>query len=132
MSIPIATTTISIEREEYVRDVDTPVDADPWGAGYDEDADQVPDAASSWVVVESNIRANLGAPTGRQIAGGTRIEYPLAADPCGLVAGDRLYDERTGRRFAVLWAVDTPGVAGLLASVQAGVYEVTGTGQEEA
>jgi hypothetical protein len=132
MSIPVATTTITILREQDVRDPHTPPDVDPWGDGYDEDADTVPDAVATWVPVATGVRATIATPVGRALFGlgnTSTITFALAADPCDLRNGDRVDDQTTGRRFAVNWAEATPGVDGMLVQVVAGITSVEGFGQ---
>lgn len=87
--IPLATTTISVERVEAAVDVD----------GYD---DNLPGPTT----VISGVRAVIGAPSANvALSGGDRVVYSatLRCDPCDLQADDTVTDE-TGTTWVVLWA----------------------------
>lgn len=109
MSIPLATTTISVAR----------VAADPTRDGYD-----APPAAST---VASGVRAHIGRPAGNvNLAGGVResVGFTLDCDPIVLTTGDTITDDRTGEQYTVLWARTRIGLG--LDHTQAALQQVTG------
>lgn len=109
--IPIATHRITVERPTNANS------RDPWG-----------DTAETWLVVATKVRAVIAAGNGAQVAPGETevVQFSLLADPVELDQGYRVTDEATGTKYPVAWAVPTPGVVGLLASVRAGLTTVEG------
>lgn len=87
MSIPIATTTISVERS----------DQDGTKDAYD---------GVSYSTVFSGIRAVIGSPSGAETnaAGSSEdVGARLNCDPIDLRHGDRVVDDQTGERWEVTW-----------------------------
>jgi hypothetical protein len=111
--IPLHTHRIRVERGA------DPSTVDPWDAG----------TAAEPVTVAEHVRAVIavGAGRGAGVETGTSetVEFSLLCDPCDL---DHL-DVVAGERYAVVYAVHSPGVAGL-ASVRAGLSTYRGFGQE--
>jgi hypothetical protein len=114
--IPVATTTIDVLR----RDNDLGATEDPW-----EDTDA--EALNAFAVLEESVRAVIsvggGNYAGRTVGPGDSefVNYTLLADPCDLQYLDEVEDKTTGQRYQVEWAISSPGVAGQLASVRAGL-----------
>ena len=119
MSIPVATTTVRIWR----KDGEVEQTRDPWEDGYSDD----PVLDNDFGILDEGIRAVVsvggGNYAGRTVGPGDSefVNYTLLADPCDLQYLDEVEDEITGQRFAVEWAIASPGVAGQLASVRAGL-----------
>lgn len=117
--IPIATTTVTIWR----KDAEVEQTRDPWEDGYTDD----PVTSNDFAILDEGVRAvvNVGGGNyaGRTVGPGDSefVNYTLLADPCDLQYLDEVEDEITGQRFAVEWAISSPGVAGQLASVRAGL-----------
>ena len=87
--IPLATTTITVTREEGIVDVD-PYDPNP----------------PAPTTVAAGIRAAISAPTANvALSGGDRVVYTasLRCDPCDITNDDVLTDG-TGTVWSVLWA----------------------------
>lgn len=108
MSLPVATTTITILRGA------TPSTEDPYGEGYDE----VGDRDDSVATVDTSVRAVIapaGAGNSGRSGGGESqvMEFRLVADDCDLQYTDTVLDDITGEEFAVVWAHGQPGLAGL-------------------
>jgi hypothetical protein len=109
VSIPLATTTVRVERARV----------DPTRDGYD------PKPALG--VVVSGVRAHLSAPTGTEIlAGGSkqRIDRHLDCDPTDVRHYDEVVDEVTGLRYQVVWTESRTGLG--LDRVEAGLRRVEG------
>lgn len=88
--IPLATTTVTVAREESGLDVD-PYDA----------------AQPAPTTITTGVRAVVGAPSANvALSGGDRVVYTstLRADPCDLQADDTVTDATTGLVWVVLWA----------------------------
>lgn len=118
MSIVIATTTITVRRARQ------PATEDPYGEGYDDAGDRDPAVD----VVASEVRATIAPAStrGSDSGGSSQVaEFKLACDPCGLSHLDTVVDDHDGTEYAVLWAVDSPGVAGL-GHVIAGLQTIKG------
>lgn len=119
--IPIATHSITIEApapgSDDVRD--------PEGEGYDTPSD----SAEAWTTVATNVRAVIAAGGGTESTAGELVQYTVLADPSPLEHDCRITDEATGQKYQVVWAVATPGVEGMLASVRAGLTTMEGPGQ---
>lgn len=112
MSIPLATTTISVLR----RDVD---DVDP----YD-----TPPAAST---IAAGVRAVIGSPAGAEDITGAEQEtvtFRLDCDPTDLQHRDQVVDDQTGDVFDVVWSRDRTGLG--LDYTQAGLRQVQGPFEE--
>jgi hypothetical protein len=120
VSIAIATTRITVERPAR------PATEDPYGEGYDDPADRDDTKA---LVIDGH-RATI-SPAGAGIVGNTSggesevMQYRLTCDPCPMSYLDVVTDERTGQEFEVLWAIESPGVAGL-GHVAAGLRTIKG------
>lgn len=114
--IPLATTTISVLRLTAVQL------SDPY---TDESVDSGP--ASGFVVVQTDVRAHISAPSGRELVNGgeqSDVSFRLTCDPCDLGHSDRVRDESTGAVFLVDWAVARSGLG--LSHVEAGLRMVQG------
>lgn len=118
--IPISTHLVTVERpvagSDDVRD--------PEGEGYDTPTD----SAEQWEIVAEHVRAVIAAGGGIETASGETVQYTVLADPSPIDHDCRLTDEATGEQYQVAWAVATPGVAGQLASVRAGLTTMEGPG----
>ena len=103
--IPVATTTVKVWRKGSAVE-------DPWD-----------EPVSAFAVLDDGVRAVISVSSGRTVGPGDSesVEFALLADPCDLQYLDEVEDESTGRRYAVEWAMASPGVAGQLASVRAGL-----------
>jgi hypothetical protein len=115
VTTPVATTTITIKRAPDRSNID-PEDYDP----------------SDFAEVAVGIRAIIDASraySGTAPGPGDReqVTFSLLCDPTDLRYLDVVIDERTSQEYAVSWAVHTPGVAGYLASVLAGLTTTKGT-----
>jgi hypothetical protein len=109
VSIPLATTTISVERALV----------DPTRDGYD--------TKPAPAVVVSGVRAHISAPSGTEIlAGGSeqRIDRHLDCDSVDLRHYDEVVDEVTGLRYQVVWTESRTGLG--LDRVEAGLRRVEG------
>jgi hypothetical protein len=107
VSIPLATTTITVLRS-------------PPGDVYDEPYDgNVP---ADWDTVAAGVRAVIDRASGReQVAGGeqNRVDLSLVCDRCDIDHLDAVRDDRTGRIYRVVWVLDYgPHVEGGLQIVQ--------------
>lgn len=126
MTIPIATTTITIRRPTAGEQ-----SADPLGDGYD-DAPAVPAVVEGQgEVVASGVRATISAGGARGASGGSEsetVEFRLVCDPADLTYLDTVTDESTDTTYAVAWANTTPGIAGLGHTV-AGLLTTKGQAQ---
>lgn len=109
--IPIATHSIDVER---------PTNADT--------RDPETGAAETWATVATEVRAVIADGGGAEIGPGATevVRFTLLADPVELDQGYRITDRATGTKYPVAWAVHTPGVAGRLASVRAGLTTIRG------
>lgn len=109
MSIPLATTTITIRRPS----VDP--DRDP----YEEDPDPQ--------TVAEGVRAHISSPSGRdQIVGGEQsiVTFSLTCDPTDLQHTDTVIDDSSGEEFEVVWVKDRIGLG--MDHVQASLRHVEG------
>lgn len=109
VSIPLATTTITIQRPS----VDP--DRDP----YEEDP--APDT------VAEGVRAHISSPSGReQIVGGEQeiVTFRLSCDPIDLQHVDTVVDDSTGEEYEVVWTLSRTGLG--MPHVQAGLRKTTG------
>lgn len=91
MTIPIATTTITVTRVEAGDTVDP----------YDGPSDQ-----PAPTTVATSVRAAIGPPTATTgLTGGRRVEYEarLVADPCNIAPGDSVVDAG-GNEWTLVWA----------------------------
>jgi hypothetical protein len=115
--IPVATHRIRVERPADASNVD------PWESG----------AAGQPDIIAEHVRAviTVGAGRGAGVETGTSetVVFSVLADPCDLTHLDVVTDEATGERYSVVWAVHSPGLAGL-ASVRAGLSTYAGFGEE--
>jgi hypothetical protein len=114
MSIPVSTTTVTIQRAPDRSNID-PED-------YDETID--------FEMVETGVRAVVDTATGGEGGpSGTAetVSFILLADPCDLDHLDRVIDEITGARYEVAWSVTSPGVGGMLGSTKAGLNTSRGS-----
>lgn len=110
MSIPIATTTITVLRRAVL------ATDDPY---------EVTAAAE---VVTSGVRAVIGAPSGTELvtgaAGQEDVTHRLDCDPVALVSTDQVRDEVSLEVFNVVWARQRTGFG--LSHTVAGLRQVTG------
>ena len=119
MSVPLATTTVTIWR----KDAEIEETRDPWEDGYSDD----PPLDNAFAILDEGIRAVIsvggGTYSGRTVGPGDSesVVYTLLADPCDLQYLDEVEDEYTGDRYQVSWVVNSPGIDGDLASVKAGL-----------
>lgn len=109
--IPLATHSIKVEK---------PTNADT--------RDPETGAAETWETVDTGVRAVITDGGGAEIGPGATevVRFILLADPVELDQGYRVTDEATGNTYPVSWAVHTPGIEGLLASVRAGLTTIRG------
>jgi len=113
MSLPLATTTISVTRR-----VDRS-DEDPW----DRDEGPQPTVIASGVPADISLNmARSGSPGDTE----TR-EFMLACDRTDLTFRDTVTDEKTGEVYEVTWATLNPGLPGF-EHIQAGLRQVSGFG----
>ena len=116
MAIPVATTAIDVMR----RDTELGAGEDPW-------EDTPAEELNAFAVLEEDVRATIeaagGALAGRSVGPGDseEVRYTLLCDPCDLQYLDEVKDRSTGQVYRVEWAISSPGVAGMLASVRAGL-----------
>lgn len=103
MAIPVATTTVLVERTSDRSETD------PW--------DQP--TPSDWTTVKAGVRATISDASGRSGQPGDTetTDFRLQCDPVGLNYADRVTDEKTGLRYDVAWSYDNPGIAGLSSTV---------------
>lgn len=109
MSIPLATTTITIKR----------VPPDDTRDGYD--------AAPDLATIATRVAANIGAPSGSQnITTGDRtvVTFRLTCDPTDLQADDQVVDDTTGDTYRCVWARGRKGLG--LNHTTAALEQVTG------
>lgn len=106
MTIPVATTTIRVERP---------------GAGRENYE------AALFTVVASHVRAHIGNLSGlERLQGGSaeRVTFRLDADPVDLKATDEIVDEVTQERYRVVWSKQRHGLG--LDHVEAELRQGTG------
>jgi hypothetical protein len=107
MSIPIATTTLTVLRPGPA------AGTDPQLASYGLDAPATP------VQVVAGVRAHIGSPSGvEKIVNGeqTHVSYRCTADPADIQSRDRVVSSRDGLTYEVSYAVlrnDVPALAHL-------------------
>jgi hypothetical protein len=104
--IPLATTTISIERRG------------------DESANY---EAATLTAVAAGVRAHIGTPAGTEfLRGGTRetVTFHLDCDPVELDSECEVVDDQTGERYQVIWAKARRGLG--LDHVAADLRQVSG------
>lgn len=111
MTLPLATTTITIKR--VLADLST---TDPY------EATAVPET------IASGIRAHISSPSGSELVGGAdsqeSVTFRLDCDPTDLAHTDIVTDETTGQDYRVTWARSRSGLG--LDHVEAGLLQVTG------
>jgi hypothetical protein len=109
--IPISTHLITVER---------PTNADT--------RDPETGTAETWETVDTDVRAVIADGGGAETGPGATevVRFTLLADPVELDQGYRVTDQATSATYPVTWAVHTPGVAGQLASVRAGLTTIRG------
>lgn len=111
MAIPVATTTISVERVELL------ATSDP----YDP-------ATASPETVASGVRAHLSSPGGIELQRGASsqedVSWRLACDPCDITADCVIVDDATGDRYEVEWARLRTGLG--VDHIEAALRQVTG------
>jgi hypothetical protein len=118
VSIAIATTRVTVKRPSR------PSTEDPYGDGYDEPEDR--DDTEATVVANHRATISPAGMTGVSSGGESEVaEFRLTCDPCSMSYLDTVTDETTGQVFDVLWANETPGVAGL-GHVAAGLRTIKG------
>lgn len=112
MSIPVATTTISVKRS---------ADAGGWDPSQGE---------PPMTLLNKGVRAVISSESGRNVStpGETStVMFRLVCDKTALTYLDTVVDEITGEIYEVDWAHYQPGVAGL-DHTQAGLKQVKGPG----
>lgn len=112
MSIPLATTTITVWR--------IPVNS---GA----DLRDPTDAQPAHERIASGVRAQISSPFGRERnQGGVQevVEFSLSCDPTDMSNLDRIEDDATGEMYEVVWARQRVGLG--LDHTRAGLKQVTG------
>lgn len=108
MSIPIATTTVSVLRADWD-------DADPY------------DPAPVPSTIASGVRAVISSPSGtEQVQGGQQevVTFRLDCDPTDIQHRDQIVDDATGDVFDVVWSRDRSGLG--IDYTQAGLRQVEG------
>ncbi len=119
MTLPIATTSITIKRPPAADD-----GVDPYDPGK-----------GAMTTVATGVRAAFVSPSGGTAVGGGEhgatgsqelVGWQLLADPCDLRHYDTVVDETTTQQYAVAWAKSRPDPDGDLDHVVAGVDEVRG------
>lgn len=108
MSIPLATTTISVLRA----DIDG---VDPY------------DPAPAASTIATGVRAVISSPSGSENIVGAEQEtvtFRLDCDPTNLTHHDQVVDETSGETFDVVWARQRSGLG--LDYTQAGLRQVQG------
>lgn len=96
MSLPTATTTISVLRQTQPGTLDA-IDL----------------ASVVWSTVSAGVRAVLGSPSGSETvtAGSSEtVTARLACDPVSVRHGDRIYDEQTATTWDVTWTARRYGL----------------------
>lgn len=119
MTIPVATTTIRVERAVSVA----------LGQQVDPYDDAVPGPAGQALVIAEGVRAVFSRIRGADSEdGGQRsvVEAELRCDPVDILSLDTVVDEATGERWSIR-SVQTAGSAsGRLTHVKAPVFRVIG------
>lgn len=109
--IPLATTTITVERTELL------ATADPYDA-----------VTANPETVASGVRAHLSAPGGIERQRGQSqqedVAWRLACDPCEMTADCIVVDDATGDRFEIEWARLRTGLG--IDHIEASLRQVTG------
>lgn len=108
MSLPVATTTITVKR----------LPSDDTRDGYDD-----PPARAT---VAAGLRAHIGSPSAReQVTTGNRTvaTCALTSDPFDFEPTDQVIDETTGEQFELVWARTRPG---LLAHTEGRLVQTAG------
>lgn len=98
MTLPIATTTITVRRPASLADGEDP---------YDEPT-TAPKLVAAGVRAHISVSAAVETVTGR--ASTNDITYKLNADPIELDARDQITDDRSGEVFEVVWARQQTGL----------------------
>lgn len=112
--IPVATTRVRVWR----KDTELGETQDPWEDNT---------TTNAFAILDEGIRAVVsvggGNYAGQTVGPGDSetVNFTLLADPCDLQYLDEVEDEVTGVRYQVEWSIASPGVAGHLASVRAGL-----------
>jgi hypothetical protein len=112
VTLPLATTTITIRRPPASDD-----GADPY------------DAKGAAVTVATGVRAVFSSPAGRELGptgSAEAVDWRLLADPCDLRHYDTVVDETTAKPYGVVWAKARTDGDGGLDHVVAGVDEIEG------
>lgn len=111
MAIPLATTTITVERTILLA-TDDPYDT----------------ATANPETVASGVRAHLSSPGGLELQRGQSAQedvvWRLACDPCDLTHDCVIVDDATGDRFEIEWARLRTGLG--IDHIEAGLRQVTG------
>lgn len=119
MAIPISNTLITVERPADLSNVE------PWGG------DAIPDPTVAAEDVRAVINVSVSLVAGATGPGDSEsVRFTLLCDPVDLNYQDVVLDQVTGTRYAVTWAVQSPGIGGQLASTKAGLTTYQGFGQE--
>jgi hypothetical protein len=109
--IPVATTTVRVERRQADPDVDP----------YENDA--------PWVTVASGVRAHISTGRGQEDRGGSDrsiVHFRMACDQFdgGILHTDRVVDEQSGEVYEVRWAVARSALG--LDHFHAGLDQISG------
>lgn len=111
MAIPLATTTITVERVALL------ATADPYDA-----------ATASPETVATGVRAHLSSPGGLETQRGQSaqedVAWRLACDPCDMTNDCVVVDDATGDRFEIEWARLRTGLG--VDHIEAALRQVTG------
>jgi len=112
MSIPVSTTTVTVKRPTT-----DPGTQDPW---------ETPAGTST---LATGIRAVISPSSGSSGAPGDTevVEFKLVSDPTDIDYLDQIVDEFDDKVYEVVWAITTPGIAGL-GHTAAGLKRSTGLG----
>lgn len=111
MSLPLATTTISVQR--VTADLST---VDPY------------EVTAAPETVASGVRAHIGDPSGSELVAGAAAQQDISArldcDPIDLHNTDVVVDDLTGETYEVVWTRARAGFG--LDHTVAGLRQVTG------
>lgn len=106
MSIPLATHVIDVYRPTGTQQT-----RDPEAQGYDDTP--IPQTP---VLVATSVRAVIAPGSGRGVSNAGEsetVEYSLRCDPTDLSYLDTVIDTADDTAYEVVWALTTPGIAGL-------------------
>jgi hypothetical protein len=123
MAIPLASTTITVERREQPDEAQpAEQDQDPWDTGYSDEPTE-----TVYKPIAEGVRAVIsvggGQLAGREVGPGVSevVSWSLICDPTDLTYLDQVVDEYDGTRYLVEFAITSPGIGGKLSSTRAGL-----------